>query len=109
MTGIRRADQHGIDGRLQRRRRLRPQRRRGRVLAARDDGLARVDPGGGQPVRRQRGRDDAAADDLAGGGDRVEPARRDFAQHAERADDALELVELRVDERLDVRALGRVR
>ena len=41
--------------------------------------------------------------DFADGGDRVEPARRHFAQHAERADDALELVELAIDERLDRR------
>ena len=46
---------------------------------------ARIHPGAGEPARGQRGGHDAAAEDLAGGGNRVEPARRDLAQHAERS------------------------
>jgi hypothetical protein len=57
-------------------------------------------------VRRQRGRDDAAAHDFARGGDRVEPARRDLAEDAERAADALQFGEFLADELLDLVALG---
>ena len=39
-------------------------------------------------------------------GDRVEPARRDVPEHAERADDAIELVELAIDEGFDLAAFG---
>ena len=54
------------------------------------------------PCDGERGGDDAAAEDLAGRGDRVEPARRDLAQDAKRAGQPVELVELRVDEPLDL-------
>ena len=87
---------------------LEERRRRG-VLAVGDDGLARIDVGRQQLVRRQRGRDDLAAENLAGRGERIEPARRHFLQHRQRRDDALELVELaieRIDDRLAQRLVA---
>ena len=74
------------------------ERRRRRVFAVGDHGLARIDVGGEQLVRGQRGRDDLAAENLAGRGERVEPSRRHFLQHRERRDDAFELVELAIEE-----------
>ena len=49
------------------------------------------------PACGQRRGDDARAEKLAGGGDDVERARRHLAQHAERAHERGELVELRGD------------
>ena len=59
------------------------QRRRAGVVAVGHDRLARVDPRAVEAVRGQRRGHDAAADDLAGGGNRIEPARRHLAQHAQ--------------------------
>ena len=95
--------------RHQRRSRFRKQRRRGRVLAVGDrQRAARRSTRRADPCDGQRGRHDPAAEDLARRGDGVEPPRRHLTQHAERLHDALELVELPVEERDDLLALNGV-
>ncbi len=86
--------QRWVHGSGQRGGRLREERHGLPVIGGGHHRLARVDPTGRQVVGCEGGGHDAAAGDFAHRRDGVEPARRHFAQHAQGADNALELGEL---------------
>ena len=70
--------------------------------------LSGIDPGARDSCVRDRGGDDAAADDFAGGDHGVERAWRNLAQHRQRVGEAHQLVELRAESPRALRALGAV-
>ncbi len=101
--------QQRVHGGRERGCRFRNLRRGAHELAVCDHRAPRIDPPRADAVRGERRGNDAAADELAFGGDGIEPARRHLAQHAQRADDPFELVEFGVEKSLDRRPLDRRR